>query len=41
MPPGHTFNVVIVSAAHGVGGEAAAKPDRTIDYAGAKIEAKL
>jgi alpha-D-xyloside xylohydrolase len=41
MPAGHTFNVVIVSEDHGVGGEATAAPDKTIQYSGARIEAKF
>jgi len=41
MPASHTFHVVIVSAGHGVGGEATAAPDKTIQYAGAKAEAKF
>ena len=39
MPAGHTFNVVIVSDGHGVGGDATAAPDKIIQYAGTKIEA--
>jgi alpha-D-xyloside xylohydrolase len=41
MPQGHTFNVVIVSAGHGVGGDATATPDKTIPYSGASVEAKF
>ncbi len=41
MKPGHTFDVVIVSAGHGVGEESTAKPDKTIHYTGAKIEVKF
>jgi alpha-D-xyloside xylohydrolase len=38
MAQGHTFNVVIVSAGRGVGGDATASPDKTIQYTGAKVE---
>ena len=41
MAAGHTFNVVIVSTGHGVGGEATALPDKVIRYSGAKIEARF
>ena len=41
MKPGHTFDVVIVSAGHGVGGEPTAKPDKTIHYDGSKTEVKF
>ena len=41
MTPGHTFNVVVVSAGHGVGGDATASPDKTIQYSGARIEANF
>jgi alpha-D-xyloside xylohydrolase len=41
MAAGHTFNVVIVAAKHGVGGEPAAAPDKTIQYSGTKIETKF
>ncbi len=41
MPAGHTFNVVIVSAGHGVGGDVTASPDKTVHYAGASIETRL
>jgi alpha-D-xyloside xylohydrolase len=41
MAPGHTFNVVIVSAGRGVGPDATAAPDKTIQYSGAKIETKF
>jgi hypothetical protein len=34
---GHTFNVVIVSAGHGVGGDPTASPDRTVSYTGEKL----
>lgn len=39
MPAGHTFNVVIVSAGHGVGGDRTASPDKTIQYSGASVQA--
>lgn len=38
MPATHTFNVVIVRAGHGVGGDATTNPDRKIEYSGAKSE---
>jgi alpha-D-xyloside xylohydrolase len=41
MPKGHTFNVVIVAAGHGVGGDVAVTPDRTIHYSGLKMDAKF
>ena len=41
MAPGHTFNVVIVSRNHGVGGDATEVPDKTIEYTGAKIERRF
>jgi alpha-D-xyloside xylohydrolase len=41
MPAGHTFNVVLVAAGHGVGGEVTAAPDRTIRYGGKRIEEKF
>lgn len=41
MPSGHTFNVVIVSPDHGVGGEATSSPDKTIQYSGANVAAKF
>jgi alpha-D-xyloside xylohydrolase len=41
MAAGHTFNVVIVSPGHGVGGDVTATPDRAIHYTGAMIEAKF
>jgi alpha-D-xyloside xylohydrolase len=37
----HTFNVVMVSAGHGVGPDATAAPDKTIHYTGSKAEAKF
>ena len=36
-PAGHTFNVVIVSSGHGVGGEPVSAPDKVIRYAGTRI----
>ena len=41
MAAGHTFNVVMVSAGHGVGGDATAAPDKTIQYTGASVEAQF
>ncbi|MGB7264379.1 MAG: TIM-barrel domain-containing protein, partial [Terracidiphilus sp.] len=41
MRTGHTFDVVIVSPGHGVGGDATAAPDKSIQYSGASIEAKF
>jgi alpha-D-xyloside xylohydrolase len=41
MAAGHTFNVVIVRSGHGIGGEVTDLPDKAIQYAGAKITAKL
>ena len=41
MEPGHTFNVVIVSRGHGVGGEVTSAPDKTIRYDGTRAEAKF
>ncbi|MGA2571908.1 MAG: TIM-barrel domain-containing protein [Terracidiphilus sp.] len=41
MAPGHTFNVVVVSAGHGTGGDATAKPDKTVKYSGASVEVKF
>lgn len=41
MKPGHTFDVVIVAAGHGVGGEPTANPDKTIHYDGTKMELKF
>jgi alpha-D-xyloside xylohydrolase len=41
MAAGHTFNVVMVSAGHGVGGDATAAPDKTIQYTGARVEARF
>jgi alpha-D-xyloside xylohydrolase len=41
MHAGHTFNVVIVGAGHGIGGEVTAAPDKTIQYAGTKTAARF
>jgi len=41
MASGHTFNVVIVAAGHGVGVEPAPTPDRVIHYTGASIELRF
>ena len=41
MPARHTFNVVIVSAGHGVGGDATAAPDKTIEYSGTEARARF
>ncbi len=41
MAAGHTFNVVIVTSGHGVGGEVTAAPDQAIQYAGAKTATKF
>jgi len=41
MPAAHDFNVVIVSAGHGVGGDATPSPDTTIHYSGAAVDARL
>ncbi len=41
MPAGHDFNVVIVSAGHGVGGDATASPEKAIHYTGAETLAKF
>jgi alpha-D-xyloside xylohydrolase len=41
MTPSHTFNVVIVSADHGVGGDVTTQPDKSIRYTGAAIEARF
>jgi alpha-D-xyloside xylohydrolase len=38
MTAGHEFNVVIVAAGHGVGGDATATPDRTVQYSGATVQ---
>lgn len=39
MAAKHTFNVVIVTAGHGVGGDATAAPDKTVVYSGEKTVA--
>ncbi len=36
-----TFNVVIVSAGHGVGGDVTPTPDKIVHYTGAKIETRF
>ena len=41
MAAGHTFNVVLVSAGHGVGGDATATPDKTIHYTGASVDTRF
>ncbi len=41
MAAGHAFNVVIVSAGHGVGEDVTAAPDKTMQYTGAKVEARF
>ena len=41
MAASHTFNVVIVGVGHGVGVEPAQAPDKVLQYAGAKIEARF
>jgi alpha-D-xyloside xylohydrolase len=41
MAAGHTFNVVVVSNGHGVGGDVTATPDKVIQYSGARTEAKF
>lgn len=41
MAVGHTFNVVIVMNGHGVGGEKSDKPDKAIQYVGAKVTVKF
>jgi alpha-D-xyloside xylohydrolase len=41
MAIGHTFNVVMVSAGHGVGGDATASPDKTIQYTGASVDVRF
>jgi alpha-D-xyloside xylohydrolase len=38
MAKGHTFNVIIVGAGHGVGGDPTASPDKTVSYSGAKTQ---
>ena len=41
MNPGHTFNVVIVAAGHGVGAEPTQAPDKAVQYTGEKITARF
>ena len=41
MTPGHRFNVVMVSPGHGIGGDATASADRSIQYTGAAVEARF
>jgi alpha-D-xyloside xylohydrolase len=41
MAKGHTFNVVVVGAGHGVGGAVTARPDKTVTYTGERVEIKL
>jgi len=41
MAASHTFNVVIVSEGHGVGGDATAAPDKTIQYSGTAVSARF
>ena len=41
MKPGHTFEVVIVAAGHGVGGEPTARADKTVRYDGSATEVKF
>jgi alpha-D-xyloside xylohydrolase len=41
MSATHTFNVVVVAAGHGVGGDPTARPDRKIEYTGDKVDAKF
>jgi hypothetical protein len=41
MAAGHTFNVVIVGAGHGVGGDAAASPDKAVAYSGEKTAVRF
>jgi alpha-D-xyloside xylohydrolase len=41
MAAKHTFDVVIVSPGHGVGGDPTAKPDQTIHYSGAEAKVRL
>jgi alpha-D-xyloside xylohydrolase len=41
MTAGHTFNVVVVAAGHGVGVEPTQTPDKTLQYAGAGISARF
>ncbi|HEY1650087.1 MAG TPA: TIM-barrel domain-containing protein [Terracidiphilus sp.] len=41
MSSTHTFNVVIVRAGHGTGGDVSETPDRKIAYSGAKLDARF
>ena len=41
MTTGHTFNVVMVSAGHGVGGDATASPDKTVEYTGTSVDVRF
>jgi alpha-D-xyloside xylohydrolase len=41
MAARHTFNVVLVAAGHGVGGDVTAAPDKTVDYSGVKTAVKF
>jgi len=41
MAARHTFNVVMVSAGHGVGGDVTAAADKTIEYSGAEARARF
>jgi hypothetical protein len=41
MAAGHTFNVVIVAEVQVDGAEPAQTPDKAIQYAGEKIEARF
>ena len=41
MPEKHTFNVVIVKTAHGVGGSVSAKGDKTVNYIGEAATVKF
>jgi len=41
MAAGHRFDVVIVKAGHGVGGEVTGAPDKVIHYTGAEITARF
>jgi alpha-D-xyloside xylohydrolase len=41
MKPGHAFNVVLVSVGHGIGIDATEKPDKTVQYTGAKMVVRI
>jgi hypothetical protein len=41
MAAGYTLNEVFVTEGHGAGAEPAQTPDKTIQYAGEKIEARF